>query len=108
MRDKVLSLLGIAQKARAVVAGNFLVEQAVSKGTAMMVILAEDAAPNTTDGIRKITHHYGVPVFLYGTKGTLGHAIGKNERSCAAVLDDGFAKAIRTAIESAGGKELEN
>lgn len=98
MNDRVLALLGIAKKARAVTSGNFLTEQAVSKGTAKLVIIADDAASNTRDGIEKITYHYQVPVLYYGTKETLGHAIGQNERSCVAVLDDGLANKLRQLI----------
>ena len=102
MRDRVLSLLGLAQKARAVVSGNFLVEQAVAKRTAKLIIIAGDAASNTRDGLEKITFHYKVPVLYYGTKETLGHALGHSERSCAAVLDEGFAKKLRELIEAGG------
>lgn len=101
MRDRVLSLLGIAQKARAVTSGNFLVEQAVAKGTARLIIIADDAASNTRDGLEKITFHYQVPVLYYGTKETLGHALGQSERSCVAVLDEGFATKLRTLIATA-------
>ena len=67
MNDRVLALLGIAKKARAVTSGNFLTEQAVSKGTAKLVIIADDAASNTRDGIEKITYHYQVPVLYSNT-----------------------------------------
>lgn len=96
MRDRILALLGIAQKARAIASGNFLVEQAVSKRTAKLVIIAEDASANTRDGLEKITYYYKVPVLTYGTKETLGHAIGQSERSCVALLDEGFAAKIRS------------
>ena len=69
MNDRVLALLGIAKKARAVTSGNFLTEQAVSKGTAKLVIIADDAASNTRDGIEKITYHYQGPVLYYGSQG---------------------------------------
>ena len=96
MRDRILALIGIAQKARAVASGNFLTEQAVAKGSAKLVIIAEDASANTRDGLEKITFYYKVPVLTYGTKETLGHAIGQSERSCVAILDEGFAAKVRS------------
>ncbi len=99
MRDRVLSLLGLAQKARALASGNFLVEQAVAKRTARLIIIAVDAASNTRDGLEKITFHYKVPVLYYGSKETLGHALGQSERSCVAILDEGFAKKLKSLIE---------
>ena len=100
MHDKLLALLGIAQKARFLTAGVFLTEQAVAKGKARLVIIATDASANTRDGIEKIAYHYEVPVIYYGTKETLGHAIGKEERSCVAVLDEGFARKILAMTET--------
>ena len=41
--DRVLSLLGIAQKAGKVVSGGFLCEDAITSRQAVLVILAEDA-----------------------------------------------------------------
>ena len=96
MRDRILALLGIAQKARAVASGSFLTEQAVAKQTAKLVIIASDASANTRDSLEKITYYYKVPVLVYGTKETLGHAIGQSERSCVALLDAGFASKIRS------------
>ena len=66
MHDKLLALLGIAQKARFLTAGVFLTEQAVAKGKARLVIIATDASANTRDGIEKIAYHYEVPVIYYG------------------------------------------
>ena len=50
--DRVLSLLGIAQKAGKVVSGGFLCEDAIKSREAVLVILAEDAQKNTVHTIR--------------------------------------------------------
>ena len=42
-KDKVLNLIGLAQKAGKVVSGEFMTEKAVKTGEAALVILAEDA-----------------------------------------------------------------
>jgi ribosomal protein L7Ae-like RNA K-turn-binding protein len=95
---KALSLLGIAQKARAVASGNFAVEQAIRSGAARIVIVATDASENALRDIQNITFHYGVPLRQVGTKETLGRAIGKQERVTAAILEDGLADAFDKAV----------
>lgn len=93
-QNKVLSLLGIAMRGRNLVSGEFQTEEAVKTGSAMLVIVAEDASANT----RKLFHdkcsYYEVPVYEYGTKEALGRAIGKDMRSSLAVCDAGLADAI--------------
>ncbi len=50
-KDKVLSLLGIAQKAGRVVSGEFSVEKAVKEGKACLVLVAKDASDNTKKNV---------------------------------------------------------
>ncbi len=102
--DRLLSLLGIAQKAGKVVSGGFLCEKAVKAGQARLVILAADAQKNTVSTISNKCSFYNVPLGFYGTKETLGHAIGKEERSCVAVTDQGLADSINKLLGS-GKKE---
>lgn len=97
--DKVLSLLGLSARAGKIASGEFAAETVVKSGKAALVIVAEDASDNT----RKLFHDkcsfYEVPVFDYGTKETLGHAIGKELRASVAVLDAGLANAIISHLE---------
>ncbi|MBQ8985969.1 MAG: ribosomal L7Ae/L30e/S12e/Gadd45 family protein [Lachnospiraceae bacterium] len=102
--DRVLSLLGIAQKAGEVVSGGFLCEDAIKSRKAVLVILAEDAQKNTVHTITNKCTYYKIPFCFYGTKEALGHAIGKGERSCAAVTDQGLADGI-TKLLGSGKKE---
>ena len=77
--DRVLSLLGIAQKAGKVVSGGFLCEKSIKAKQARLVILAGDAQKNTVSTISNKCTFYNIPFGFYGTKETLGHAIGKEE-----------------------------
>ena len=45
-QDKVLSMLGLAARARGVADGGFSVEKAIKSGKAALVILAGDASGN--------------------------------------------------------------
>ena len=40
-----------------------------------------------------------VPVYQFGMKEELGHAMGKEMRASLAVLDSGFAKALREKLD---------
>ena len=92
--DKVLSLLGLAKKARVAVSGEFSTEKAVKDRKACLVLVAEDASENTKKLFLDKCTFYKIPVRFYGTKETLGKAMGEELRSSAAVCDRGFASAI--------------
>lgn len=94
--DKALSLLGLAVKAGKVVSGEFSTEESIKRHKAKLVIIAGDASDNTKKKFQDKCRFYKVPVFIYGSKYTLGHAMGKQERACAAIEDRGFAKSIVT------------
>lgn len=100
MRNKVLSLLGIAMRGRRLVSGEFQTLEAVKNGSAMLVILAGDASANTRKAFQDKCKFYDVPVREYGTKGTLGEAIGKEQRSSVAVCDAGLAEACIGLIDA--------
>ena len=99
--DRVLSMLGIAAKAGKVVSGEFATENAVKAGKAFLVVTAEDASANTAEKFRDMTDYYQVPLFVYGTKDTLGGCIGKDYRSSLAVVDEKLAEAIQKKKQEA-------
>ena len=85
MNDKVISLLGLAERAGKIASGEFAAEKAVKTGKARLIIVAED---------------YQVPFACYSQKELLGHGIGKEFRASLAVLDGGFAKAIEKQLDN--------
>ncbi|MBE6007513.1 MAG: ribosomal L7Ae/L30e/S12e/Gadd45 family protein [Lachnospiraceae bacterium] len=102
MQDKILSLLGLASRAGRVAAGGFSAEEAVRGRKARLLILAEDTQTNTAKKFNDKCSYYKVPILTYGTKETLGHALGKEARACVAVTDRGFAKSILEKAQEAG------
>ncbi len=92
--DKLLSLISLATKAGKTASGEFCTEKEVKSGRAKLVIVAADASENTKKKFRNMCDYYQVPVFFYGDKNTLGHAMGKEFRASLAVVDEGFAKGI--------------
>lgn len=99
-QNRVLSMLGLAMRGRNLVSGEFQTEDAVKTGKAMLVIIAEDASANTKKLFGNKCSYYEVPVYEYGTKETLGRAIGKDYRSSVGVCDAGLADAIIKQLEN--------
>ena len=97
--DKVLNLIGLAQKAGKALSGEFMTEKAVKTGTAALVVLAEDASGNTKKKFGNMCEFYGVPFRIYAAKDYLGHAMGKELRASLAVTDEGLAQAIMKKMD---------
>lgn len=91
---KVCNLIGIATKARNTVSGEFSTEKAVKERKAALVIVADDASDNTKKMFTNMCAFYEVPIYFFGQKTELGHAMGKEFRASLAVLDKGLADAI--------------
>lgn len=110
MHNKILSMLGLAMKARKLVSGEFQTETAVKSGKACLVIVSSDAKDGTKKKYRDMCAFYKVPIAEYGEMEALGHAIGKADRSGLAVTDEGFAKGLMKLLglpEGIGTEEQE-
>ena len=92
--NKAYGMIGMAMKAGKVASGEFATEKAVKTGKAALVIVSEAASENTKKKFRNMCDYYQVPIYFFGEKEELGHAIGKEFRASLAVLDAGLAKAI--------------
>ena len=101
--NKVIGYLGLATKAGKLVSGEFMTEKSVKEGKAKVVIVAGDASDNTKKMFYNMCKFYEVPLYFYGTKDELGHAIGKAMRSSLAITDENFAKSVTKHL----GKEAE-
>ena len=97
---KILGLLGIAEKAGKLASGEFAAEQALKARKARLFIIAEDASDGTKKKFRDRCEHVRCPILVFGSKSELAHAIGREERSCIAVLDQGLAAAISRTAET--------
>ena len=61
---KLLSLIGLATRARKVVSGEFSTEKSVKSGRSRMVIVSEEASDNTKKMFTNMCAHYKVPIYL--------------------------------------------
>ena len=98
--NKILSLISLATKAGKTASGEFSTEKAVKDGSAELVFVAEDASDNTKKKFKNMCDFYEVPIYFYGSKDTLGHAMGKEFRSSLAVMDYGFAKGLMKQLKA--------
>ncbi len=107
-RQKILSLIGLATKAGKTVSGEFSTEKAVKSGKAHLVVVSEEASDNTKKMFTNMCTYYKVPVFYFGEKDELGHAMGKQMRASLAITDEGLARAVMERMNAEGGSEYES
>ena len=98
VEKKVFSYLGLATRAGALASGEFMTEKVVKAGTAKLVIVATDASDNTKKMFTNMCTYYKVPIYFFGEKTKLGHAIGKEFRASMALLDKGLADAVEKQL----------
>lgn len=99
MTDKIYGLLGLCQRAGKCKSGEFAVEKSIKSGKSFLVIIPEDASDNTKKKFRNMTTYRSVPYQELGTKETLGHQLGRSERSSISIEDQGFAQAMIKYID---------
>lgn len=103
--ERAQRYLGLAARARALVIGTPLICTALSQGKGKaphLVLLAEDASPNTKKRLTDRTGFYGVTIrSLSLSCAQLAHTIGKKEALVAAVgvTDQNLAAAILAALD---------
>lgn len=96
--QKLLNLLGLAQRAGKVISGEGMVVEAIrSQKTPYLVLIASDAGANTKKKVQDKSHYYHVPCALFATSLQLSQALGK-KRIVIAITDAGFAKKMKQLL----------
>jgi len=96
--DRVLSYIGLAMKAGKVVTGESGVATNLKEGHVLLCIVAQDASANTKKKFRNMCAYRTLPLVEYGTKETLGRAIGKEFRATIGITDENFVKMIQSKL----------
>ena len=99
--DKTLGMIGLAARARKIVAGTEIVTERIKSGKGVkLVLIASDVSDNTLKKIVNCCEYYGVDrVVLQYTQDELSHAIGKMcLTSSVAIIDRNFADAVKKLI----------
>jgi len=92
--QKLVSLLGLAQKAGKIASGELSVEKSIRTGKAKLLLIAADSSEGTKKKYRDMSKYYQVPLYEQLSKQQLGNCIGKEYRAALVVLDDGFSNAL--------------
>ena len=98
MKAKILSLLGLCQRANRLVSGENFVLENIRNKKAKVVFLASDTGVNTTKRIKDKASFYNILVIDNYSTEELSNAIGKINRKVIAVIDNGFAKKIMSLL----------
>ena len=110
-KQRVMGMLGMAQRAGKVISGAEGVCSTLSSGKAELLIISRDISRNTLDKLlsaaekgEKVTGK-AVTCFRFGTSDDLGQATGKAARAAVAVTDKAFAKGISDLLEGINEEE---
>ena len=94
MTDKLLSMTGMARRARKVSVGAFACQESIKKGEAKLVIIAADASDNTKKQFMDMCRFRNIKFIEYSDSEALGKCTGTGERAVVSVNDNNFAAAI--------------
>ncbi|MHC1750524.1 MAG: L7Ae/L30e/S12e/Gadd45 family ribosomal protein [Cellulosilyticaceae bacterium] len=103
MNDKkIYQMIGLCQRARLLVTGEFAVKQAVLGEKAHLVIVTTDASENTKKLFRDKSAYRNIKCIEWGNRAAMSQILGKEQRVAVAILDEKFAKKIDSLIENDG------
>ena len=97
-KAEVLSLLGIAQRAGAVVRGTEGTRHAIRRTEARLLILAEDGSKTQREKILPLAEARGIPWEVLGSMDELGAALGSGPLAALAVTRRRFSREIRRRL----------
>jgi ribosomal protein L7Ae-like RNA K-turn-binding protein len=99
-KSEALGLLGLAQRAGAVVKGTDATRSALRRGQARLVILATDGSETQQEKVLPLASAQGVPWRRLGSMDELGGALGTGPLAAVAVTERAFAGEIRQRLGS--------
>jgi ribosomal protein L7Ae-like RNA K-turn-binding protein len=98
-REAPWRLLGLAVRAGQVATGAEATLQAIRKGKARLILIAEDAAGNMRQKMLTLARTAHIPVRVLGQKSDIGHWTGHDDRAVAAIGHAGLARRIEELID---------
>ncbi len=98
-QQKLMSILGLAQKAGKVASGDFAVQGAIKSGKAKLLIIAADTSESTKKEYQYLAASRNIESYCVLSKEQLGGAIGKAMRAAVVITDAGFIKPIILSLQ---------
>ena len=93
--DKILSNIGLCNRARGLVVGTDIVLDNVRAGKVKLVFLATDASLNTQKKVQDKCNYYGVEVIKSYSSEELSLAIGKENKMVIGITNESFLKILK-------------
>ncbi|HEY5466889.1 MAG TPA: L7Ae/L30e/S12e/Gadd45 family ribosomal protein [Clostridia bacterium] len=100
-KDSALRMLGLATRAGKTVTGAQGCGKAVVRGKARLVLIASDAAEDTSERMTRLCARENIPCRIAGNGDQLGQYTGKDCRMVVGIIDPVFADRIRDLLDKA-------
>jgi ribosomal protein L7Ae-like RNA K-turn-binding protein len=97
--SRMLRLVGLGVRSRAVVVGVEMVRQAAKKGTLVLAIVAPDASRHSREKVLPLLAAKRVQVIEGPSAAALGAAVGRDAAAAVGVIDRDLAKGISGIAE---------
>ncbi|MBR4947488.1 MAG: ribosomal L7Ae/L30e/S12e/Gadd45 family protein [Clostridiales bacterium] len=104
-KQRAYGMIGLAARAGKAVSGSDAVIGAIRSGNVELLIITKDISRNSLEKILKNTGSKEITCYSFGTSEELGYALGKPDRTVAAITDKSFAEGISAILEKIGEEE---
>ncbi len=101
---KSYSILGFAQKAGKISPGASAAKSSILRRRAFLLIVSNDIAENTRQGLISSCQKQKIPWAVMGNKYEIGACIGKAYRVAVTINDQGMAESLIKSLEAVGAK----
>ncbi|MBR2549545.1 MAG: L7Ae/L30e/S12e/Gadd45 family ribosomal protein [Saccharofermentans sp.] len=99
-KDRAFGMIGLAARAGKVVSGSDAVNGAIRSNKVELLIITRDISRNSLEKILKnLTGDKEIPCYRFATSDELGNALGKPNRTVAAITDKSFAEGISAILD---------
>lgn len=99
LEKRILNLIGLTKRAGRLSHGAFALEKAVKGGHSCLILAAADSAENNRKKLRNMALYRQIPFREWGSKASLGGALGRSECVGIAVTDPGLAMQIMKLLD---------
>ncbi len=107
MKERILNLLGFAQKSGNVLTGENTCEIYLKKRKVKLLIVSEDISENSLNKLMNLASTYKVKVYQFGNRDELSSAIGKCNRTAVGIKNEGFKKSLIKLFDEMGLAPIE-
>ena len=105
-KERALGMIGLAARAGKVVSGSDAVTGAIRSNNVKLLIITRDISRNSLEKILKnLNGDDEITCYSFSTSEELGDALGKPNRTVAAITDKSFAEGISAILETLGEEE---